>query len=180
MICLKEKLFPLKPHHVKHLWLRLSLLYYQKLQLQKKLLQNKNGIFKIPSLIISFDMFFSHDWWWKRVWTQSETWGLDIHTASQQAPWMRPRQQLCGELGSNLGSTVKSMGVRRSEEKHQRKQHKEVVKGGRREEKCKDRNKERRGERWGMAVFRSFWAMEFSVLLCPQWMYVLQQYADCA
>ena len=58
---------------------------------------------------------------------------------------MRPRQQLCGELGSNLGSTVRSMGVRRSEEQHQREQHKEVVKGGRREEEYRDGNKERRG-----------------------------------
>lgn len=83
---------------------------------------------------------------------------------------MRPRQQLCGELGSNLGGgTARSMGVRRSEEQHQRKHHKEVVKGGgRREGKCKDGNKETRGERWGMAVFGSFSAREFSVLLCPQ------------
>lgn len=44
---------------------------------------------------------------------------------------MRPRQQLCGELGSNLGgSTARAMGVRRSEEQHQRKQHKEVAKEG--------------------------------------------------
>lgn len=65
---------------------------------------------------------------------------------------MRPRQQLCGELGSNLGgSTARAMGVRRSEEQHQRKQHKEVVKGGRREGKCKDGNKgtrEGRGGEW--------------------------------
>lgn len=61
-----------------------------------------------------------------------------------------------GELGSNLGGTGRSMGARRSEEKHQRKQHKEVVKGGTREEKCNDGNKETRGERWGMAAFGSF------------------------
>lgn len=69
---------------------------------------------------------------------------------------MRPRQQLCGELGSNLGGTVRSMGVQRSEEPHQRKQHKEVVTGGRREEECRDGNKETRGERWGRAVFGTF------------------------
>lgn len=58
---------------------------------------------------------------------------------------------------------MRSMGVRRSEEQHQREQHKEVVKGGRREEKCKDGNKERRGEREvGIGC------VEFSVLLCPQ------------
>ena len=44
---------------------------------------------------------------------------------------------------------MRSMGVRRSEEQHQRERHKEVVKGGRREEKCKDGNKERREGRGG-------------------------------
>lgn len=61
-----------------------------------------------------------------------------------------------GELGSNLSGAGRSMGARRSEEQHQRKQHKEVAKGGTREEKCKDGNKESRGERWGMAAFGSF------------------------
>lgn len=167
-VCLKGKLFSINAHYVKHLWVssfQLSLLYYHKCQWQKELFQNETkAILKISSLSISFDMFFFfHDWWGKRFWVQSETWGLYIHTASQQGLWMRPRQQLCGELGSNLCGTVRSMGVRHSEEQHQRKQHKEVVKGGRREEKCKDGNKETRGERWVKAVFGSFSAEEFGV-----------------
>lgn len=176
--------FSLHVHYVK--LLKLSSLYYiiTNVSGTKSYSKMKPVILKISSLSISFDMFFFlHDWWGKRFGVQSETWGLDIHAASQRGLWMRPRQQLCGELGSNLGGTVRSMGVRRSEEQHQRTQHKEVVKevgGRRREEKCKDWNKETKGERWGMAVFGSFSAKEFSVLLCPQWMYVLQQYADCA
>lgn len=77
---------------------------------------------------------------------------------------MRPRQQLCGELGSDLSGTVRSMGVQRSEELHQRKQHR-GGEGGE-GETCKTENKETRGERWGMAG--GFSAKEFSALLCPQ------------
>lgn len=69
---------------------------------------------------------------------------------------MRPRQQLCGELGSNFCSTVRSMGARHSEEQHQRRQNKEEVTGGSREEKCGDGNKETRGERWGWACVWDF------------------------
>lgn len=67
---------------------------------------------------------------------------------------MRPRQQLCGELRTKLGGgTARSMGVRRSEEQHQRKQHKEVVKGEGERRSVKTGTKKREGnERWGMAA----------------------------
>lgn len=109
----------------------------------------------------------------ERLWVQSETWGLDIHTASQKGLWMRPRQQLCGELGSDLSGTVRSMGVQRSEELHQRKRHRGDEGGKERSVKLKTKRREGRSGEW-LDVF--FPAKEFSVLLCPQWMHVLQQY----
>lgn len=105
----------------------------------------KNEIMlKIFSQSINLDMFFFlHDWWGKRFWAQSETWGLDIHTASQQGLLMRPRQQLCGELGSDLRGTVRSVRARACEEQRHRKRHKEGV--GVRVWRWKQRKKDGRG-----------------------------------
>lgn len=135
--------------YVKDLWLHVS--FYIIINVSASFYQNKTEVILKPSFL------------WHvipRPWLM-EGKGLRCRVKHEAWTFMMPVNEACewgpgnsyvGNWDRNLGgSTARDMGVRRSEEQHQRKQHKEVAKEGEGERgsvKTGTKRREGRGGEW--------------------------------